>query len=137
MVAITATNSATPTALLAVGKARLEQARREADQAEANAQSLRSQADAAELEAQKSQENVRSVASESSRGSRGDATYASQLSGGTAEVPKKTQDFLVDMYSATSEKFAASGNALKTNPNAPPVVNAQGQSTGRIVNVSA
>jgi hypothetical protein len=134
MVAITATSSATPTALLALGKARLEQARREADLAEANAQSLRSQADAAEIDAQKSQENVRNVAT---RNARSDTTYADQFRNSTSEVPKKTQDFLADMYSATSEKFAASGNALKTNPNAPPVVNAQGQSTGRIVNVSA
>lgn len=134
MVAITATNSATPTALLALGKARLEQARREADVAEANAQSLRSQADAAEIDAQKSQENVRNVAT---RNARSDATYTSKLSSGASEVPKKTQDFLVDMYSAASDKFAASGNALKTDPKAPPVVNAQGQSTGRIVNVSA
>jgi hypothetical protein len=134
MVAITATSSATPTALLALGKARLEQARREADLAEANAQSLRSQADAAEIDAQKSQENVRNIAT---RNSRVDTTYTAQLNNSTSEVPKKTQDFLVDMYSATSEKFAAGGNALKTNPNAPPVVNAQGQSTGRIVNVSA
>lgn len=134
MVAITATSRATPTALLALGKARLEQARREADRAEANAQSLRSQADAAEIDAQKSQENVRNVAA---RNSRSDTTYSAQLSSSTSEVPKKTQDFLVGMYSAASEKFAVSGNALKTDPNAPPVVNAQGQSTGRIVNVSA
>jgi len=134
MVAITATNSATPTALLALGKARLEQARREANQAEANAQSLRSQADAAEIDAQKSQDNVQKVATHNARA---DTTYSSQPNSGTSEVPKKTQDFLVDMYSAASEKFAASGNALKTDPKAPPVVNTQGQSTGRIVNVSA
>lgn len=134
MVAITATSSATPTALLALGRARLEQARREADLAEPNPQSYRSQADGAEIGAQKSQGNVRNVAT---RNARFDATYTSQVSGSTSEVPKKTQDFLVDMYTAASEKFAASGNALKANPNSPPVVNAQGQATGRIVNVSA
>jgi hypothetical protein len=134
MVAITATNSATPTALLAFGRARLEQARREADRAEANAQSLRSQADAAEVDAQKSQEKVRELAT---RNSRSESTYTQRLNSTPSEVPKKTQEFLVDMYTAASDKFAASGNALKTDPKAPPVVNTQGQFTGRIVNVSA
>jgi hypothetical protein len=43
---------------------------------------------------------------------------------------------LVRMYSATSAQFAASGNALK-NQGAQPVVNTQGQTTGRILNLSA
>ena len=45
MVAIGATNSATPSLQSVLGRARVEQARREADQAEANAQTLRQQAD--------------------------------------------------------------------------------------------
>jgi hypothetical protein len=45
MGAITATNSATPSLSAMLGRARLEQARREADQAEATAQELRAQAD--------------------------------------------------------------------------------------------
>lgn len=134
MVAITALNSGTTSPQVVVVRARLEQARREADQAEANAQTLRAEADAAEVDAQKSQANVREL---SARSRQTDATYVSQLNSGKSEVPQKTQEFLVDMYSATSSKFAASGNALKTDPKAPPVVNAQGQSTGRIVNVSA
>ena len=48
MVAITATNSATPSVQASVGRARLAQARREAEQAEANARDLRDQADDAE-----------------------------------------------------------------------------------------
>lgn len=134
MVAITATSSATPSPAVALGKARLEQARREADQAEATAQNLRSQADAAEIDAQKSQETVRELAT---RNRQSDATYASQLNSHKSEVPQKTQEFLVDMYSAASAKFAATGNALKANPTAAPVVNTQGHATGRIVNVSA
>lgn len=134
MVAITATNSTTPSPSVAMGKARLEQARREAAQAEATAQSLRSQADAAEVEAQKSQETVREIAT---RNRQSAATYASPLASRKSEVPQKTQEFLVDMYSAASEKFAATGNTLKTDPTAAPVLNTQGHATGRIVNVSA
>ena len=133
MVAITATNSATPTAQAVLVKTRLEQARREADQAEASAQSLRAQADAAEIDAQKSQENVRNLSARSRQTS---PTYENSITN-KSEVPQKTQDFLVNLYQATNEKFAASGNALKSDPNASPVINGQGQSTGRIVNVRA
>jgi hypothetical protein len=134
MVAISPTNSATPSLQLALGRNRLMQARQQADQAESNAQNLRQQADSAELEAQKSQGNVREQASRNQQLS---ATYESQLKGTKSEVPAKTQEFLVGLYDATSEKRTASGNALKTNSNASSVLNTQGQATGRIVNLSA
>lgn len=134
MVAITATNSATPSVQASAGRARLAQARREAEQAEANARDLRAQADDAERQAQSSQENVRRL---SSRNRQEEVTYAQPRTGSTSEVPIKVQKLIEQMYSATSEKRAESGNALKTNVNASPVVNSQGQATGRIVNVSA
>lgn len=134
MVAIVATNSATRSLTATVVQSRLEQARREADQAEANAQSLRSQADAAELEAQRQDNTVRKLSDQSKQG---DSTYTNQVRPPRTEVPPTTQDFLLRMYNATSSKFAASGNALKSNEQAAPVVNSQGQSTGRILNLSA
>jgi hypothetical protein len=134
MVAITATNSATPSVQASVGRARLAQARREAEQAEANARDLRAQADDAERQAQSSQENVRRL---SSRNRQEEVTYAQPRTSSTSEVPIKVQKLIEQMYSATSDKRAESGNALKTNVNASPVVNSQGQATGRIVNVSA
>ena len=134
MVAITATNSATPSVQASAGRARLAQARREAEQAEANARDLRAQADDAERQAQSSQENVRRL---SSRNRQEEVTYAQPRASSTSEVPIKVQKLIEQMYSATSEKRAESGNALKTNVNASPVVNSQGQATGRIVNVSA
>nr|WP_315489078.1 hypothetical protein [uncultured Rhodoferax sp.] len=134
MVAITATNSATPSVQASVGRARLAQAKREAEQAEANARDLRAQADDAERQAQSSQENVRRL---SSRNRQEEVTYAQPRTGSTSEVPIKVQKLIEQMYSATSDKRAESGNALKTNVNASPVVNSQGQATGRIVNVSA
>jgi len=93
MVAITATNAATPSLQSLLSKARLQQARTEADQAESKAQSLRAQADAAELDAQSSREKVRTL--------------------------------------------TARENSLKLNPDARPVLNPQGQSTGRLVNLLA
>lgn len=132
MVAITATNSATPSPGAALGKARVDRARREADQAEANAQTLRAQADAAEVDAQQSQERLREVAL---RNRQADPTYTPQLNAKKSEVPQKTQEFLVNLYSASASKFAANGNPLKTNPDAAPVRNTQGQATGRIVNL--
>ncbi|MEI8168553.1 MAG: hypothetical protein WCG50_02685 [Rhodoferax sp.] len=134
MVAISATNSATPSLQLALGRNRLVQVRQEADQAEANAQNLRQQADSAEVDAQKSQGNVRQQAT---RNQQLAATYESQLKGNKSEVPPKTQDFLVGLYDATSEKRAASGNSLKTDSNATSIMNTQGQATGRILNLSA
>jgi hypothetical protein len=134
MVAITATNSATPTLQASLGQARLEQARSEADQAEANARDLRAQADAAEQQAQQSKDNVRKVASSVLRD---DATYALPRAPASQEVPVKVQKLIEQMYTATSEKRTLSGNPLKTNSNAPIVLNSQGQRTGRIVNVSA
>lgn len=136
MVAITATNSSTPSIQAALGRTKLQQARREADQAESNAQNLRKQADAAEQEAQKSQANVRTLSARTQQETA--TTYAApRVNGSTTEVPVKTQDFLVGLYTATSQKRADSGNALKSDVHAAPVINIQGQSTGRIVNISA
>ncbi|QTN28310.1 hypothetical protein HZ993_00125 [Rhodoferax sp. AJA081-3] len=134
MVAITATNSTTPSTQASLGRARLAQARREADQAEANARDLRAQADEAERQAQDSQQNVRKV---SARIQQEAATYSQPRASSTSEVPLKVQKLIEQMYSATSEKRAENGNPLKTDVHAAAVVNSQGQATGRIVNVSA
>lgn len=134
MVAITATNSTTPSTQASLGRARLAQARREADQAEASARELRAQADEAERQAQDSQQNVRKV---TARNQQEASTYSQPSASSTSEVPLKVQKLIEQMYSATSEKRAESGNALKTDVNAVAVVNTQGQATGRIVNVSA
>jgi hypothetical protein len=134
MVAITATNSATPSVQASLGRARLEQARNEADQAEANARDLRAQADTAEQQAQQSQDNVKKVASSVLQE---EATYALPRDPASQEVPVKVQKLIEQMYTATSEKRTLSGNPLKTSLNAPTVVNSQGQRTGRIVNISA
>lgn len=134
MVAITATNSAVTTLQSLLSKSRVEQAQREADMAESRAKDLRSQADNEDRTAQQDQARANSLSQQNNVMA---ATYASALKASTSEVPAQTQDFLVRLYKATSQKFADSGNSLKTNANAAPVVNMQGQATGRIVNVSA
>ena len=134
MASITATNSATVSLQSVLNRSRLEQARRQADQAEAEARDLRSQANLAEQDAQQGQQKVRSISSEIAKAA---ATYAPKVQGTAPEVPEQTQDFLVRLYKATSQKFADSGNALKTDEDAPPVVNSQGQATGRILNIQA
>jgi hypothetical protein len=132
MVAITATNSATVSLQVTLNKARLEQAQREADQAENNAKQLRSQADQAERDAQQGYDNVRKV---SAANRQSDATYSSPAHSSGAETPLKVQDFIENLYKATSQKRADQGNALKTDANSAPVINAQGHSTGRILNL--
>jgi hypothetical protein len=134
VVAITATNSTTQSVQSSLGRARVEQARREADQAEATARDLRAQADDAEQQADKSQDNLRQVVA---RVRQEEITYKPKPDGATSEVPPKVQKLIEQLYSATSAAHTLSGNPLKTNANAAPVVNAQGQSTGRILNISA
>jgi type II secretory pathway pseudopilin PulG len=134
MVAITATSTATPSLQSALNRSRVEQAQREADQAEANAQQLRAQASEEERKAQDGQVKVRTLTAQASQS---DTTYTSAVKGSTSEVPPATQDFIERLYKATSQKFADSGNPLKTTANSLPVINVQGQSTGRIVNITA
>lgn len=134
MVAITATNSATPALQAPLSRARVAQAQREADQAEANAKNLRAQADDAEQQAQKSQDHVRQVAD---RVQQDQATYSMPRDASTTKVPLQVQKLVEQMYSETSALRAQSDNSLKTNVHAQPVVNSQGQATGRIVNISA
>ena len=134
MVAIAATSSATPSLQMALMRSRVEQAQREADRAEADARDLRSQADQAEQEAQRKQQTATGLAADARAPA---LTYRSPGRTSNAQVPPQTQDFLVRLYRSTSQKFADSGNPLKSDANAAPVLNSQGQATGRIVNIRA
>lgn len=133
MVAITATNSATPSLQAALGRAKLAQAQREANQAEDNASQLRAQVNQAEQQSQRSQDKVAQVASTVRQQ---DSTYDAPSRPHASEVPVKVQNLIENLYRATSQKRADSGNALKNAVDAPPVINSQGQATGRILNLS-
>jgi uncharacterized protein YlxW (UPF0749 family) len=134
MAALAATNSATPSLQSSLIRSRLQAARREADQAQADVQTLRAQVDAAESASQKSQDKVRNL---NRQANQTDPTYTARLQASQSAVPIQTQELLFGLYEATSSKRQATGNGLKINPGAAPVLNTQGQATGRIVNMSA
>ena len=133
MASIAATSYATPSLQSTLSRSRVAQALREADAAESKAQTLRQQADAAERDAQGRNATVRSL---KARETNADSTYTRAVQVESSEVTPKTQNFLERMYRAASPKFAAGGNPLKNDVDASPVVNTQGQSTGRILNLS-
>lgn len=122
MVAITATNSATPSLQSVLGNSKLAQARREANQAEVTAQNLRAQADAAEVDAQKSKDRVSNL---TARNQQADPTYTRPAQGG------QTEKTVVALAALTNNSM------LKTSLPTAPVQNMQGQTTGRIVSVRA
>lgn len=135
MLALPATSNATPSLQGTLNRSRAEATRRAADQLESQAQSLRAQAD--QQEAQNTNDSPTRAPAASPAQTGEAVTYIAQLKSAKAAVPPATQDFLLRLYKATSQKFADSGNALKTDQNAPAVVNAQGQATGRILNIEA
>jgi len=131
MAAVSSAQSATGAAW---GQMQLQQAQRNADQAEVKARALASQARAAESEAARAQENARSLrvestqadsqASEAQRGvveMKGWSQLSSQFSGLQSQIKEVLQP------NTTSTTTAASA----------PVVNAYGQETGTVVNVTA
>jgi chromosome segregation ATPase len=143
MVAITATNVSTPLKPVTPSRSRLEQARRQADQAEANARQLRALADQAEQELQSSQSRVSTLSTQVAQESRAaqsaeaDSTYTAQVKPGASSLNKQIQDFLVRTATVASNQFSFPENPLKSGVNSAPVLNTQGQNTGRIVNLSA
>jgi vacuolar-type H+-ATPase subunit D/Vma8 len=145
MVAITATNTSTPLKPVAPSRSRLEQARRQADLAEANARQLRAVADQAEQEAQQSESKVSTLSAQVAQESRAalagqstqsDSTYTAQVKANASPQTKQVQDFLVRISAVALNQFSFPSNPLKSGANSAPVLNAQGQSTGRIVNLS-
>jgi multidrug resistance efflux pump len=110
MVAITATSYATPPSQAWQGRARLDQARREADSAEANARQLRAQADQAEQEAAKGQDKVRAV---SAQVAQSDSTYSSTLRQQIAATQsRRAQGTLAPVATVAANGFAFSSNPL-------------------------
>lgn len=136
MVAIAATSYATPSSPLVMQtRVRLEAARREADQAEANARELRAQAEQAEQEAQKGQSRVTSL---SAQALQTDSTYASQIRRqASASEARRTQDFLAPVAAVAANNYSFPQNPLKPSANTWSLVNQQGATIGRLLNLSA
>ncbi|WP_295956846.1 hypothetical protein [Rhodoferax sp.] len=124
MVSITANSSAAPSLSATVDKTRVIQARRDAEQAQSTADDLRRQADSADRTAQVSQDNARSLAERSNQLV---ANYV-QTQRGASNEPRTLGPSVV------SRLYADPPSASLLLP---PVVNAQGQATGQLVNLSA
>jgi hypothetical protein len=130
MVAITATNSATPSLPLQRTDAPVRRARQDAEAAQAEAKVQRKQADQAELES-----GLRNLAA---RLQEVEGLYSrSHTRKARSVLPPSFQDYIVSQYNASISERMASGTALKIRPDADPVRNAQGQPTGRIVDLVA
>ena len=134
MVALAATNSATPSLPRTLILSRLEAARREADQAQANLQNLRAQVDAAEAESQNRQDRVRSL---SSQASQADPTYATRVQTGSSAPPVRTQPLLSGLNDTNNLERQTFRNGFNIKPGTASVFNTQGLASGRIVNISA
>lgn len=141
-VALSGTSSATVSTQSLLNQTRLAQARQEADQAEQNARQLRNKAEQADQQAQHWRSEAQSLSAKivqanANAMAASQPTYSTPAKAAQAQVPPQTQDFLVRLYKATSSKFAAAGNALTSSTSSTPVINAQGQTTGRILNLAA
>lgn len=111
---------------------RTQQAQRRAEQAEATARALRQQASSAQQAADQAQENARSLKVRSDQ-AQGEAGSARQAVVSLASLQQ------VDSSFESTRQGIANGLAALDAPAAPvaPVVNAEGQTTGTLVNVTA
>lgn len=144
MVALTAISYETPSPEVSLGRARLEQARREADQAEAYARQMRATADRAEAEASKGQERVSSLSNQvaqvqSQAKNLEDATYTSQLKKQMeAPISPAKQEALASLSTVARNGFSFPSNPLMTYSRASSLAGLTGAKTsGLIVNQKA
>ena len=121
---LSASSSATPSLAATADKTRVIQARRDAEQAQNTADNLRRQADNADRTAKVSQDNARGLAERSNQLV---ANYV-QTQRESSNEPRVLSSGLV------SRMYADPPSASLLLP---PVVNAQGQATGQLVNLSA
>ena len=119
------------------GQLRMQQARRTADQAEAEAQSLRLQAANAQRSADHAEANAQSLTSaasqaESDAGRARQGLVAMQTTGNMVAVLSNTVQQVL-----TKQQAQQAPQTTPTPAPAPAVTNSQGQVTGTIVNVTA
>jgi len=146
MVALTAVSYETPSPEVSLGRARLEQARREADQAEAYARQMRATADQAEVDASKGADKVSALSNQVAQSQsqaqtrpQTDATYTSQLKK-KLEAPSSpaTQDALASLSTVARNGFSFPRNPLVAYSRASSLAGMTGAKTsGLIVNQTA
>jgi hypothetical protein len=117
------------TAQYAWQQIQLQQAQRNADQAQAGARALRQQADAAQRIADREQEAARSlgVQADQAQQAAGQANRGLQTIRATGVLAAQLNTQVTNVVKAVT------GNTVTPSP----VVNAQGQVTGKVVNTSA
>jgi hypothetical protein len=114
---------------------RLQQAERNAEQAEANARALQAQAREAQQVASDAQANARSVSAQASQ-AEGNARDA-RLSLAVVRNGSQVEAQLTDTVSQLSKSFTAPQAFVPVRAVASPVVNTQGQVTGTVINTTA
>ncbi len=138
MISVSSTTSANDYGLQQI---RLQQARRNADQAEQTAQALKAQADAAQRVADHEQENARSLYVQSDQAQ----TKAGQARQGLAAF-SSAQQAITQLSKAVDQVISREQVPTEAAPSAPTppassvgaaVTNSQGQVTGKIVNTTA
>jgi Tfp pilus assembly major pilin PilA len=134
MALVSATNTATPSLQSVLSKNRLAQARQQATQAEVNAEDLRARANEAEQDAAQSQGRVQALSRQQQQS---DPTYRQKTSRSEGGFSPATQEVLVTAYAASAANRLASNSTLRTDVQASPVTNSQGDLTGRIVDLQA
>jgi hypothetical protein len=111
---------------------RLQQAERTADQAEASARALRQQARAAQQSADRAQEGARSVKVQADQ---------AQANAGSAQQQLLSMKSISEVqagFDTVRQQISQGLKSLDVATSAPaPVVNADGQTTGTLVNVTA
>lgn len=114
---------------------RVQQARRSAEQAEQAAQLLEAQAAGAQQAAEQAQENARSLSVESSQAQ----ARAGQARQGLIAMGS-AQQAITQLTNAVNQAAVPVTTSVPTTQSVgspPPVVNTQGQVTGKIVNTTA
>ncbi|MDQ5879005.1 MAG: hypothetical protein QG638_1739 [Pseudomonadota bacterium] len=129
--AVSSTSSAQSASSIISQQLRVQQAERNADQAEASARSLRQAAAAAQRNADRAQEGARTLQVQSAQADSAVGAARQQV----ASVASAIQ--LQGGFDAIREQIAASLQTLDQPVVSAAVVNAEGQTTGTLVNVTA
>lgn len=136
MASISSISGAQSAAQSGLQQLRLQQAKRNAEQAEQIANSLQAQARDAQQRAGEAQENARSISAQSDQA----RTTAGQARQGLAALAtgSQMQSQLSHVVGQVTEKQkTAAPPAVATKSPAPPVTNTQGQVTGTVINTTA
>lgn len=116
-----------------------QQAERNADQAEQRAQALQAQTRQAQSEADRAEERARSLEVDTDQ-AQGDAARARRgvaASNSLQQLDTQFTELRGQIQTVASADSAESAAAPTPAPAAPPVVNAQGELTGTVINVTA